>query len=133
MGMMVGGRGQKADINVTPMIDVLLVLIIIFLVITPSNERGLNALIPQPSTADAPASAPIRDLVVSIEKDGSITINQQPVDLSALPARLAELQVKSRGAHFFVRGDRELDFEHVARVIDIARGVGWNQVGLMTR
>jgi len=55
MGMMVGGRGQKADINVTPMIDVLLVLIIIFLVITPSNERGLNALIPQPSTADAPA------------------------------------------------------------------------------
>src|SRR6516164_4160427 len=84
MGMMVGGRGQKADINVTPMIDVLLVLIIIFLVITPSNERGLHALIPQQSDRALPPEVVSLDLVVSVAKDNVVAINQEPVDFAAL-------------------------------------------------
>jgi biopolymer transport protein ExbD len=134
MGMSVGGNGgQRAEINVTPMIDVLLVLIIIFLVITPTAERGLHTLIPQQSTADQPENVPTRDLVVSVAKDNVVTINQEPVAFAVLPERLAALYVKAHGAHFFVRGDRDLPFEDVAKVIDMARGAGWNQIGLMTR
>jgi biopolymer transport protein ExbD len=134
MGMTVGGGGrQRAEINVTPMIDVLLVLIIIFLVITPSNERGLRALVPQQSETALPANVVSLDLVVSVSKDRVIQINQEPVDFAALPQRLAELRVKASAAHFFVRGDRGLDFQDVAQVIDIARGAGWNEIGLMTR
>jgi biopolymer transport protein ExbD len=133
--MNVGGSsgGQRADINVTPMIDVLLVLIIIFLVITPTAERGLHALVPQQSNVDLPKDAPVHDLVVSVAKDKVIHINQESVAFEALPERLAALSVTAHGAHFFVRGDRDLAFEEVARVIDIARGAGWNEVGLMTR
>jgi biopolymer transport protein ExbD len=134
MGMNVGGGGrQRAEINMTPMIDVLLVLIIIFMVITPVAERGLNTLVPQQSTVDQPENVVSRDLVVSVAKDSVITINQEPVQLAALSERLTGLYVTAHGAHFFVRGDRDLAFEDVAKVIDIARGAGWNQIGLMTR
>ena len=134
MGMMVGGGGgHRAEINVTPMIDVLLVLIIIFLVITPTEERGLKALLPEQSTVDRPPSAPSRDVVVSIAKDNVIHINQEPVELGALGERLIALHRIAYGAHFFIRGEGGLDFQDVAHVIDLARGAGWNEVGLMTR
>jgi biopolymer transport protein TolR len=125
MGMNVGGDGrQRAEINVTPMIDVLLVLIIIFLVITPKSEHGLNTLIPQQSEASRPPDVPTLDLVVSVAKNGVIQINQEAVEFAALADRLRTLRVKLHGAHFFVRGDRGLDFEDVAKVIDMARGAG---------
>jgi biopolymer transport protein TolR len=134
MAMMAGGRGgQRAEINVTPMIDVLLVLIIIFLVIQPSAERGLHALIPQQATDDGGNPAPSHDIVVEIAKDNVIHINREPVEAGGLPKRLLALRVIAPGAHFFVRGERDLDFQDVARVIDIARGAGWDHVGLMTR
>jgi biopolymer transport protein ExbD len=134
MGMMVGGGGgHRAEINVTPMIDVLLVLIIIFLVITPTAERGLNALIPEQSTVDRPPNVPSRDVVVTISRNNVISINQQPVEFEALQERLIALHGVAYGAHFFVRGDRDLDYQEVAHVIDLARGAGWNQIGLMTR
>ena len=133
MGMMTGGRGTRADINVTPMIDVLLVLIIIFLVIQPSAEKGLHALIPQQQTDNAAPAAPAHDIVVEIAKGNVIHVNTQLVDAVALPERLVALRVIAPGAHFFVRGDRDLDYMEVAHVIDIARGAGWDHVGLMTR
>jgi biopolymer transport protein ExbD len=134
MAMMVGGRGgQRAEINVTPMIDVLLVLIIIFLVIQPSAEKGLHALIPQPALDDHVKLAPAHDIVVEIARDNVIHINQQPVSFAGLPDRLLALRAIAPGAHFFVRGERDLDFQEVAHVIDIARGAGWDHVGLMTR
>ena len=133
MGMTAGGGGQRAEINVTPMIDVLLVLIIIFMVITPVSQRGLNALIPEQSTVDPPKDAISRDIVVSVAKNNVIHINQEPVQFAALPNRLDVLHRAAYGAHFFVRGDRDLDYQDVARIIDMARGAGWNQIGLMTR
>ena len=134
MAMMMGGRGgQRAEINVTPMIDVLLVLIIIFLVIQPSTEKGLHALIPQQATDDNVKPAPAHDIVVEIAKDNVIHVNSQPVEFAGLPERLLALRVTAPGAHFFVRGERDLDFQEVAHVIDIARGAGWDHVGLMTR
>jgi biopolymer transport protein ExbD len=134
MGMNVGGGGRhRADINVTPMIDVLLVLIIIFLVITPTNERGLHALLPQQSDKPLPDNMASRDLVVSVAKNGVIHVNQEAVAFADLPNRLASLFITAHGAHFFIRGERDLAFEEVAKVIDMARGAGWNEIGLMTR
>jgi biopolymer transport protein ExbD len=134
MGMTVGNRaGQRAEINVTPMIDVLLVLIIIFMVITPTSYRGLKALVPQQAPDSATPLPPSLDIVVSVAKDRNITINEQPVAFEALSQRLTTLFHNASGNHFFVRGDRGLDYREVAEVIDIARGAGWDRIGLMTR
>src|SRR4051794_23420605 len=131
MGMNIGGRGQKAEINMTPMIDVLLVLIIIFMVISPTVSKGLDALAPQQSDAAPPASPIPQEIVITVAKDGLIEINQQKVELTRLGERLAGLRGVSD--HIFIRGDRELEYQAVAEVIDIAHGAGWDRVGLMTR
>jgi len=131
MGMNIGGQGQKAEINMTPMIDVLLVLIIIFMVITPTTSRGLEALAPQQSDATPSPSVIPREIVITVAKDGAIEINQQPVELAGLGTRLASLRGMTN--HIFIRGDRELEYQAVAQVIDIARGAGWDRIGLMTR
>src|SRR4051794_3919510 len=107
----------KAQINITPMIDVLLVLIIIFMVIAPLTPRGLNALVPQESkgeTASAPETG--REIVITVVGDGTVRLNQEVVALSALGERL----VRFGGRVIFLRGDRALEFRQVAEVIDIA-------------
>ena len=132
MSMDIGGKGQKAQINVTPMIDVLLVLIIIFMVITPIAPRGLEAVVPPQADTSPPEGAIVRDIVITVAKDGTIEINQQPVAPGTLPERLTDLYRRHINDHIFVRGDRDLDYQAVAEVIDMARGAGWERVGLMT-
>src|SRR5450432_3130069 len=107
MSMMVGGGGgQKAEINMTPMIDVLLVLIIIFMVITPIAPRGLETQVPQQAATTPPENVVSRDIVISIGK--TLEINRQPVELAALPERLAALYRTNFNNNLFVRGDRDL-------------------------
>lgn len=126
------GAGRAgADMNVTPMIDVLLVLIIIFLVISPIDSRGLPAIVPQ-QPADGADTQPRRDIVVSIHRDGAIFINREPVSLAALEKRLRVIFRKAADPAIFVRGDREVEFRRVAEVVDVARGAGIRNVGLMT-
>src|SRR5512133_3412053 len=94
MGMAVGGPGggPKADINMTPMIDVLLVLIIIFMVITPLTPKGLEAIVPQPPPPNQkPNESDLRTVVISINADHSMTVNQDPVTESNLGSRLSEI------------------------------------------
>ena len=134
MAMSVGGsKGPKADINMTPMIDVLLVLIIIFMVITPLTPHGLEALVPQPPPPNTkPNLSDQRTVVIVIEKDGSIKINQDPVQESNLQQRLEEIFKTRAERVVFVKGDPDLEFAPVARAIDIAHGAGIDKVGLMT-
>jgi len=130
MGMTVGRKpGPTSEINLTPMIDVLLVLIIIFMVITPIAPRGLEALIPQPSDAKAP---PQTDIVITVLADGTYRLNQESLDLPALQARLAALFRTGANQVVFIRGDKDLEFARVAEVIDLAHGAGVSHIGLMT-
>lgn len=131
MGMMAGNGKTRADINMTPMIDVLLVLIIIFMVITPTTSRGLNTLVPQTSTAPAPA-VPQHDIVVTVLAGGQVLLNQESLDLAALEQRLHKLFWEGASDVIFIRADKALDFGNVVRVIDLARGSGVRRVALMT-
>jgi len=134
MSMGGSGKGPKADINMTPMIDVLLVLIIIFMVITPLTPHGLEALVPQPPPPNSkPNLADQRTVVIVIEKDGALKINDEAIpNEDRLGTRLAEIFKTRAERVVFVKGDGDLEFAPVARAIDIAHGAGIDKVGLMT-
>jgi len=133
MGMAVGGKGgAKADINMTPMIDVLLVLIIIFMVITPLTPKGLETLVPQPPKPDQAPQADQRTVVIVINRDKSMMINQEATDDQRLVPRLEEIFKTRAERVVFVKGDPDLEYQYVAKAIDIAHGAGIDKVGLMT-
>jgi biopolymer transport protein TolR len=117
----------------TPMIDVLLVLIIIFMVITPLTPKGLEALVPQPAPPNQPQNdADQRTVVVTVNKDKSMLINNESTDMAKLGPRLEEIFKTRAERVIFVKGDPDLEFQDVAKVIDAAKGVGIDKVGLMT-
>ena len=135
MAMAVGGSGgAKADINVTPLIDVLLVLLIIFMVITPLTPYGLNTLVPQPPPPNQPPPPPNQDpnVVVEVLKDHSMQINGQPVKESDLQNKLEDIFKTRATKVVFVKGDPDVNYIYVAKAIDDAEGAGLNKVGIMT-
>ena len=135
MGMAVGGAGggPKADINMTPMIDVLLVLIIIFMVITPLTPKGLEALVPQPPPPGTPPNqSDQRTVVIVIDANHQYMINTEAWPEDKLGGRLTEIFKTRAERVVFVKGDPSLEFQWVAKAIDIAHGAGIDKVGLMT-
>jgi len=132
--MSVGTKGgPKSDINMTPMIDVLLVLIIIFMVITPLTPKGLEALVPQPPPPGQKADlSDQRTVVIVIDSNHHMQINNEDTDENKLGDRLTDIFKTRAERVVFVKGDPALDFLWVARAIDIAHGAGIDKVGLMT-
>ena len=132
MGMMVGGkRGVVSEMNVVPLIDILLVLLVIFMII-PVYSKGLDATIPQQST-QPPEQTPIDSIVViQVFADGTLRINQEPVALDGLSSRLEEVFRQRASRIAFIRGDGPVEFGVVAKVIDVMHTSGIASVGLLT-
>jgi biopolymer transport protein TolR len=132
MGMVVGGkRGIVSEMNVVPLIDILLVLLVIFMMIPPHN-KGLQALIPQQTTEQTPQEPLPTVVVVQVAGDGSLRINQEPVQWQNLESRLEEIFKQRAERVAFIRGEDAVEFSEVARVIDVMHTSGIASVGLLT-
>jgi biopolymer transport protein TolR len=131
MGMPIGGnKGSMSEPNIVPLIDVLLVLIIIFMVITPLFPQGMTALVPQPAPPDAKENPAL--LVVQVAAGGRVMINQDETNWDQLGSRLDNIFKLRADKVAFVKGDDSVDFGQVVRAIDIMRGAGIDSVGLIT-
>jgi biopolymer transport protein ExbD len=132
-----GGGGYSSDINMTPMIDILLVLLIIFMVIVPVTPKGLDALVPQPPKDQTKNSNPSdRTIVVQVLHipggAPQYKINETPINKVELLPRLTEIYANRAERIMFVKGDDDLNFAYVAEVIDIGRAANVDHIGLMT-
>lgn len=130
-----GGHCPSSEINVTPLIDVLLVMLIIFMVIVPVMPRGLTSALPSASTADAPNETRDGPILVQVEQAASsVRYSVDGVDLARaeVAPRLMELLSRRSVRQMLVRGDAKLDFGVIAAVIDAGHAAGAESVGLLT-
>jgi len=136
MAMAAGGSGSgpNSNINITPYIDILLVLLIIFMVIQPTVQYDLEARVPQEMPEDLPENLIVKSdaIVISIDVQGALRINQDPVTLNQLGSRLFDIYSARANKNMFIQGDTGLPFGDVVNVIDIAKGAGVGDIGLMT-
>ncbi len=136
---MAGGSARGPQINVTPLIDVLLTLIIMFmLVVSMDKEYQEKAQIPQPDQKQTPVEGQSRTIVIEVVwttkgQPPTVKINREDVRWEDLEIRLAQIYLKRAEKVAFVRGDADVDFQYVADVIDVAHHAGVQRVGLLTK
>ncbi len=133
MAIAVGNKGLSSNINITPYIDILLTLLVIFMIVTPVRQMDLTVRVPEPATKKQEPVAAANAIVVSVGEDDQIAINRQPVSFSALGAKLEDIYSGRADKTMFISASPDLPYGDVVRVIDIAKGAGVGPVGLMTQ
>ena len=120
-----------ADINVTPLVDVMLVLLIIFMIAAPMLHQGIEVALPQAEAASLPQRVQ-NPLIISINRDGLVFLQNQPVHESQLVERLSMLLAARGDDSVYLKGDREVDYGKVMRVLDLLNQGGIVNVGMVT-
>ena len=127
-----GGGGFNAEPNVTPMIDVLLVLLIIFMILVPMSRKALDLQLPDPTPAPATPNANPDQIVLEVQKDGSYLINKQPVPAGpqGLAQKIHETYDQRPEKIIFIKADPTVKYQQVIEAMDIARGNGVKVIGM---
>jgi len=116
MSMDIGGKGVKSDINVTPLVDVVLVLLIIFMVITPMLQRGKPVVLPQARLLSALKSGG-DPIMISVTRDGKVWVDKTEYEKDALVTALTEQMAMHPGSPVLVKGDRDTEYKHIRELI----------------
>jgi biopolymer transport protein ExbD len=130
--MQVGGSGSlQSNINVTPFVDIVLVLLIIFMVITPVVQMGYLVRVPPKAPANLPPSAIQDQIILRLMPDNRILINKEDVPEAAFPQRIREIIHGNTSKMVFFAGSRDVDYEATMRFLDMARGAGCKNIGII--
>ncbi|CAI3924519.1 Biopolymer transport protein ExbD (ExbD) (PDB:2JWK) [Commensalibacter communis] len=129
-----GGRGRRrpqADINVTPMVDVMLVLLIIFMVAAPMMTSGINVDLPK--TAAKPVNADTKPITVTVKEDGSVYMGDNPVDMNQLVEQLRAVSQNDPEHRIFVKGDQHINYGRVMEIMGRITAGGFTHVALLAQ
>jgi biopolymer transport protein ExbD len=133
MAMGVGNLGSlKSDINVTPLVDVVLVLLIIFMVLTPLLQMGYDVNVPPKATAEASAVITKEQLIVTQKEEGKVYLNREQITIDQLPLRLTDILKHRSDKTVFLSADDDLNYGTVMTTMDIIRNAGAERVGIIT-
>jgi len=130
--MQVGGSGSvKSDINVTPLVDVVLVLLIIFMVLTPVVQMGYLVKVPPKAPANLPPSAVQDQIVLRLASGGRVLINKEEMSIEQFPNRIREVLRGNTSKMVFFSGARDVDYESTMKFLDLARQSGAKNIGII--